>query len=140
MKQRIPNEPWVRTDVLDRLQIDPGQRTLGQLLQDRGAAAHEITRLRAEVDRLRRDPTAKAAEAWAKGRLSTREVEPSEPAAFRPGTLMRLADLCKFLSVSRSSIYKWISDGTFPEPVRLGQRMVRWRIEAIVAWRDASRI
>jgi prophage regulatory protein len=128
--QRIPDQLGIRPDILERLQIDPGQRTLGQLLQDREAAAQEIARLRAEVDRLRCDRTAKTPE---------RAAEPNKPVHFGDGTLLRLADLCKFLSVSRSSIYQWISDGTFPEPVRLGQRMVRWRIEAIVAWRDAPR-
>jgi hypothetical protein len=41
----------MRTDILQRLRIDPGQRTLGQLLQDREAAALEIERLRAEINR-----------------------------------------------------------------------------------------
>jgi hypothetical protein len=38
-------------DVLERLRMDPGQRTLGQLLQDREAAAHEIRKLRAAVSK-----------------------------------------------------------------------------------------
>ena len=126
-------------DILERLRIDPGQRTLGQLLQDREAAAHEINHLRAEVDRLRRDPPAKALGGWSKDTSPQSDVEPNKTAPFRTGTLVRLADLCEFLSVSRSSIYRWISEGTFPEPVRLGPHMVRWRIEAIVAWRDAPR-
>lgn len=126
-------------DILERLRIDPGQRTLGQLLQDREAAAHEINRLRAEVDRLRRDPPAKALRGWSKDTSPPSELEPNKTAPFRTGTLVRLADLCEFLGVSRSTIYRWISEGTFPEPVRLGVRMVRWRIEAIVAWRDAPR-
>lgn len=129
----------VRGDILERLQLDPGQRTLGQLLQDREAAAQEITRLRAEVDRLLRDTTAKTGEGSTKNRPPTREVESNKTAPFRTGTLIRLADLCEFLGVSRSSIYKWLSEGTFPEPVRLGHRMVRWRLEAIEAWRDAPR-
>ncbi|MDZ7840407.1 MAG: hypothetical protein U5R46_06230 [Gammaproteobacteria bacterium] len=43
----------IENDILDRLRIDPGQRTLGQLLQDREAAAHEIRKLQAELERLR---------------------------------------------------------------------------------------
>ncbi len=35
-------EGTVRNDILERLRIDPDQRTLGQLLQDRQAAAQEI--------------------------------------------------------------------------------------------------
>jgi len=39
-----------RTNILERLRIDPGQQTLGELLQDREAALHEIRMLRREVD------------------------------------------------------------------------------------------
>jgi hypothetical protein len=41
------------TDILNQLRIDPGQRTLGELLQDREAALHEIRLLRREIERLR---------------------------------------------------------------------------------------
>ena len=40
-------------NILDRLRIDPGHRTLGQLLQDREAALHEAQLLRREIERLR---------------------------------------------------------------------------------------
>lgn len=40
-------------DILNQLRIDPGQRTLGELLQDREAALHEIRLLRREIERLR---------------------------------------------------------------------------------------
>jgi hypothetical protein len=43
-------------DMLDRLRLDPGSRTLGQLLQERQWALQEITRLRAELLRTRRWP------------------------------------------------------------------------------------
>ena len=41
------------TNIIDRLRADFGQRTLGQLLQERDAAAYEIERLRAELKALR---------------------------------------------------------------------------------------
>lgn len=28
---------------------------------------------------------------------------------------------------SRSSIYRWIEQGLFPPPIKLGPRMVRWK-------------
>lgn len=43
----------IQNDILERLRIDPGQRTVGQLLQDREAAAHEIRKLQGEIERLR---------------------------------------------------------------------------------------
>ena len=39
--------------------------------------------------------------------------------------------------IGRSTVYLRLSEGTFPKPVRLGLRTVRWRIEAIEAWRDS---
>ena len=39
-------------DMLDRLTLDPGTRTLGELLQEREWAVGEIRRLRTDVSRL----------------------------------------------------------------------------------------
>jgi prophage regulatory protein len=119
----------VRHDILDRLRIDPGQRTLGQLLQDREAAAYEIERLRSDVGRL----AARAPERTNKA-ISERSIPNSRKSPFRAGTLIRIAEVCELLGISRSTIYKRLSERSFPEPVRLGPRSVRWRVDAIEAW------
>lgn len=36
--------------------------------------------------------------------------------------------------LSRSSIYKSISEGTFPAPISIGSRAVAWRESDIEAW------
>ena len=36
--------------------------------------------------------------------------------------------------LSRSSIYQFVSDGTFPRPVNLGPRSVGWLSHEIDAW------
>jgi prophage regulatory protein len=36
--------------------------------------------------------------------------------------------------VSRSTIYAWMQRGEFPRPVKLGTRLVRWRLSDIDAW------
>ena len=41
-------------DMLDRLILDPGTRTLGELMQEREWAVGEIRRLRSDVGRLSR--------------------------------------------------------------------------------------
>lgn len=114
-------------DIVARLSLDPGQRTLGQLIQDREAAAHEIRRLRNDVESLsqilgrRRDPADK----------------PHAPRpAYPPNALLRLAEVSKLLSVSRSTIYARVAEGLFPAPVRISERAVRWRLEDIEAWRN----
>jgi hypothetical protein len=39
-------------DILERLQLDPGRRTIGELIQERAAAVHEIRALRGEIHKL----------------------------------------------------------------------------------------
>jgi prophage regulatory protein len=119
----------VRNDILERLHVDPGRLTFGQLLQDREAAACEITRLRSEMSRME-IPRPKRSSGDSANEPNARSTRAQFPA----GSLLRLAEVCKILSISRSTIYKRLSDETFPEPVRLGPRTVRWRTEAIEAW------
>ena len=114
-------------DIIDRLRIDPGQRTLGELLQDREAAAQEIKRLRERLERVSAIRT-----------KSKEETEASTP-PMNPRTLFRLSDLCESLGVSRSAIYRWISEVEFPAPVHISERAVRWRSEDIEQWKNALR-
>lgn len=48
--------------------------------------------------------------------------------------LLRLADVEKMVALGRSTIYRRMSDGTFPRPVSLGPNVVRWRASAIEQW------
>lgn len=44
------------------------------------------------------------------------------------------------IGLSRSSLYRLMRSGLFPEPVRIGVRAVRWREDEIAAWlRDRPR-
>lgn len=111
-------------DILVQLQIDPGRLTLGQLIQDRECAAHEIQRLWHELQhrldsQVRKHP----------------ESVPDDKTAAEPRALIRLNDVCNIVGLSRSTIYRWLSLGLFPQPVRIGARAVRWRIEDIGAWK-----
>jgi prophage regulatory protein len=117
-------------DIVDQLRSDPGKRTIGELMQDREAAFHEIIRLRSDIERLRtmRSPRSAAAE---------KPSVHSQPNAFRSGTLIRLGDVCELVGVCRSTVYRWMSEGTFPEPVRIGEKAVRWRIDDVERWREA---
>ena len=38
--------------------------------------------------------------------------------------------------LSRSTLYDMIASGTFPKPMRLGERAVGWRESQIAAWLD----
>lgn len=114
-------------DILDRLQIDPGRRKLGELLQEREAAAHEVARLRAQIERLTAARATRAA----------KSENGYAPLPMQQGMLIRLNEVAELLGVARSTIYKWVNQGTFPSPVRINERAVRWRTEDIERWRSA---
>jgi prophage regulatory protein len=113
-------------DMLDQLRLDPGTRTLGQLLQEREWAYGEITRLRRD------------------------EVHPRRPAANNPAVplqiepprglrYLRLREVCQRVGLKPSSVYRLIGLGTFPKQVKLSERTSAW-IESEVESFMASRI
>ena len=45
-----------------------------------------------------------------------------------------MREVLALLSVSRSTLNRWIREGAFPRPVKLGKRAVRWRRSDIEHW------
>ncbi len=37
-------------------------------------------------------------------------------------------------SISKSTIYRWVGEGNFPEHKVLGENCSRWHIEDLIAW------
>ena len=48
--------------------------------------------------------------------------------------LLRRPEVEELTGLSRASIYRWIGDGKFPLPVRIGATAVRWKESDITAW------
>ena len=48
--------------------------------------------------------------------------------------ILRRKDVEEIVGLSRSTIYKLMSTGAFPRPIRLGPRAVGWRLSDIEAW------
>lgn len=46
--------------------------------------------------------------------------------------------LSDFLEVSRQTIWRWVREGKFPAPIKLGPNCTRWRLSDVQAW-EASR-
>ena len=46
----------------------------------------------------------------------------------------RLSQLKKQLSVSRSSIWAWVKNGSFPKPIKLGKNCTAWNADDVHAW------
>jgi prophage regulatory protein len=116
----------VPQEMLELLRLDPGTRTLGQLLQEREWAYAEITRLRRDEVHRRRPVAAKP-------------VEPSRLESPRGLRYLRLREVCQRVGLKPSSVYRLIGLGTFPKQVKLSERTAAW-IESEVESFMASRI
>lgn len=64
---------------------------------------------------------------------STRKTT-NPPQQERPSRLIRLPEVKARVGLSRSSIYQRIAEGTFPAPVRLGEKSVAWLEADIDKW------
>jgi prophage regulatory protein len=116
-------------DMLDRLILDPGTRTLGELLQEREWAVGEIRRLRLDLGRLSRKQQAERIEEEMEQRG---ELDPKLHAQ----RLLRLAEVSTMIGLKRSAIYRYVAEGRFPAPIKVGIRSVRWKLADVLAWRS----
>ena len=48
--------------------------------------------------------------------------------------LLRCRAVSELVQLSVPSIYRKMAEGTFPRPIKVGARAVRWRREAIESW------
>lgn len=55
-----------------------------------------------------------------------------------PNSIIRPAELSDMLSVSISTLYRWISNGELPEKIKLGGSAVGWRYEDIQNWLNSN--
>lgn len=124
------------TDLLARLQADPGTRTFGELVQERQWALQEIHRLRAL---LAREETARSRYVQRAEKRPKEEADPTDKPRIHPAQFLSLAEITKHFGLSRSTIYAMKRQGRFPEPLRFGLRTVRWKYEDLMAWEDTLR-
>lgn len=60
------------------------------------------------------------------------------------GKLLTVRQVCELLGVHRSTLDRWVDDGSFPAPwVRKRRRCgrptsIRWRIEVVMDWLRAA--
>jgi prophage regulatory protein len=47
---------------------------------------------------------------------------------------VRVSQLTKMIPVSKASIWRKVKDGSFPKPVKLGDRITAWHMADIEAW------
>ena len=56
------------------------------------------------------------------------------------GKLLSFGAVANLIGVSRATLYRRIADGSFPRPVQVGPRSVRFLECDIAAWVDALRV
>lgn len=50
-------------------------------------------------------------------------------------SLIRVTELATMLSVSRSTIWRWVKDNsTFPNPIKVSDKVTAWRRNEIQDW------
>lgn len=114
--------------LLDRLTRDAGHCTLGELLVQRGEAAAEIRRLRAELEHLRRSPAS----------INTPAPSTLQPKMHNGGDrLLRLNEVCELLGTSTSTVWRWVKEDRLPRPIRLSSGSTRWSSSELDRWRLA---
>lgn len=51
--------------------------------------------------------------------------------------LIRRPEVEARTGLSRSTLYDWMKRGEFPQPVKLGERLVAWRESDVTAWLES---
>lgn len=51
-----------------------------------------------------------------------------------PNDLIRIKEVIKMVGLSRSSIYSYINNGSFPKPIQISSRSVAWQRVMIEEW------
>ena len=50
--------------------------------------------------------------------------------------LLSMKEVRSITGKSRSTIYRWIANGSFPSPVNIGVGSIAWPVEVIAEWRE----
>lgn len=53
-------------------------------------------------------------------------------------TMIGLRDVAEHFGVTTRCIQKWIDEGVFPQPIRIGRRLLRWEIGRLNDWISAG--
>jgi prophage regulatory protein len=120
--------PFRTDEILNRLSVDAGSRTLGELIQERQLAVSEILRLQGLLRELAKDKICKP--------QARRDISVSGAVQTTSRELLALKEVCTLVALSRSTIYSLLKAEKFPPPVQVSARSVRWRRLEIDRWQS----
>jgi len=49
---------------------------------------------------------------------------------------LAVGTVAKRYAVSENTVWRWLREGNFPKPKRLGQRSTRWRLADLESWEE----
>jgi len=52
--------------------------------------------------------------------------------------LLRLPQVMELTAAARSTIWKWVKDGEFPQPIKLSPRVTAWKLSEVEAWIESK--
>lgn len=53
--------------------------------------------------------------------------------------LINIRDMCALLNRDRRTLWFWVKNGKFPQPLKINGRTVGWRASEYRAWLDSAR-
>lgn len=54
-------------------------------------------------------------------------------------SFIRQKNLLSILGFSAPTLWRKVKAGTFPQPVKLGEKMTAWRLEEVQEWMEARK-
>lgn len=80
------------------------------------------------------------------GRARAQRGVPPGPLGYTPGSLigsplqlLRIADICRLLRISKPTFWRMRKDPTFPAPTHISRRLVGWNVLEIESWLASRR-
>ncbi|WP_325955083.1 helix-turn-helix transcriptional regulator [Pantoea anthophila] len=57
---------------------------------------------------------------------------------FRPQPIIRISKMMELLDCSRTTLYRWVKQGVFPQPIMREGRTIGWKLADYEAWQKSS--
>lgn len=49
---------------------------------------------------------------------------------------LRSQEVVARLGIGQSTLFRWVKEGRFPQPIRAGKRFTRWRLSDVERWEE----
>ncbi|GIU09848.1 hypothetical protein TUM4641_25800 [Shewanella morhuae] len=55
-----------------------------------------------------------------------------------PNQIISISAMCKNLNKGRSTLFVWVRDGHFPQPIRVGKKTLGWTTKQYQSWLESK--